>query len=61
MVNFTIRGEGVIDGNGFMWWQREYVSLNKHGRPHMLLAKRISGLEMTGVKWQNSPMFHLNI
>merc|ERR1712086_133055 len=33
--NLTISGDGLVDGQGFMWWMREYKNLNPlHSRPY---------------------------
>lgn len=58
MWDLKIQGSGVVDGQGYMWWVREYTGWNQSGRP-MLLRKNLYGLEVTGVKWINSPKFHI--
>ena len=55
------QGSGVIDGQGFMWWQREYVGKNTHGRPYMQTMEKARNIEFTGITWRNSPNQHLNI
>jgi len=58
--NIHFKGEGSIDGHGYMWWWREILQTKTHGsRPHMLWMSRISGLEMEGIKWINSPRYHI--
>ena len=59
--NFIINGEGTVDGQGYMWWIREYISRNPHGRPKLLYIKYGTNLEFTGVKWMNSPFYHMDI
>ena len=61
MNHFTIQGSGVIDGQGFMWWQREYVQKNPAGRPNLTKMQRMQNLVITGVKWQNAPYYHMKI
>ena len=34
------QGSGFVDGQGFMWWQREYVQKNPNGRPHLSRIER---------------------
>lgn len=48
------QGSGFVDGQGFMWWQREYVQKNPAGRPHLHTIVRGQNIEFTGIKWQNS-------
>ena len=42
-----------------MWWVREYFGWNHHGRPHLLCLYRGTNLEFTGVRWINSPFYHM--
>jgi polygalacturonase len=49
----------VVDGQGYWWWMREYLLLNKGKRPHLLQMVRVQNGYFTGVKWQNSPSYHL--
>ena len=57
--NLTIKGTGQIDGQGYWWWMREYVQKNVHSRPHMLLMERVNHCYITGVKFTNSPYYHM--
>ena len=59
--NLTIRGEGLVDGLGYDWWDREWAQKNKFGRPHLLQFERVQTAEITGVRWINSPFYHLNL
>ena len=59
--NFKINGTGTIDGQGYMWWVREFIGRNTHGRPNLLDIKYGTNLEFTGVKYLNSPHFNLYI
>lgn len=38
---------------------REYLILNNGRRPHLLAVQRSTRFHLTGVKWQNSPSYHL--
>jgi len=38
---------------------REYVQKNYGGRPHLLHMERVRNVRITGVRWINSPCFHL--
>ena len=57
--NFVIRGSGTVDGQGYMWWVREYFGNNKYNRPHLLWLEGGTNLEFTGVRWVNSPFYHM--
>ena len=59
--NLTIRGNGTVDGQGYMWWIREYLGTNPHGRPILLDMRKSNNIEVTGVRWINSPFFHMHI
>ena len=34
--NISFTGSGVVDGQGYWWWMREYALLNNGRRPHLL-------------------------
>ena len=51
ITNLLWQGTGVIDGQGFMWWQREYLQKNIYGRPHLHTLKHSRNVEYTGIKW----------
>lgn len=53
--NLLFQGSGLIDGQGFMWWMREYVGENFDGRPDLVDMTRGRNIEWTGIKVQNSP------
>lgn len=44
-----------------MWWAREFVSQNHHGRPRLLFMEWANNTEVTGVKWLNAPHFNLEL
>jgi len=52
-----IQGAGVIEGQGFMWWVRDFMNLNPNNRPHMLWYSNVKNIEVSGLKLQNSPHF----
>lgn len=53
-----ICGKGTIDGQGFMWWMREYSGSNTHARSHLIGSRSVKNFELTGVLLKNSPMYH---
>jgi hypothetical protein len=62
--NITVTGHGTVDGQGFWWWMREYLHIfnipgNKAIRPYLFVMSRVKGAYFSGVKYQNSPSFHL--
>ena len=57
--NLTFTGTGLVDGQGYWWWMREYLILNKGRRPYLVVMNRVKGAYFSGVKWQNSPSYHL--
>jgi len=61
MTNFTIRGQGQVDGQGHAWWTRELLNKNPHKRGKLMGMERLRHFEMSGVKWQNSMGFHIKI
>ena len=59
--NLTFKGEGVIDGQGYMWWIREYLQKNVNGRPNLVIINESSNVEWSGIRLINSPQFHLSM
>ena len=57
--DIVFKGSGVIDGQGYMWWMREYLQKNIHGRPYLVVLENCTDVEWTGIKLMNSPTFHL--
>ena len=57
--DLVFKGEGVIDGQGFMWWIREFISKNTYGRPLLVVFRDSQNIEWTGVKLMNGPYYHL--
>jgi hypothetical protein len=58
-TDLTIEGTGTIDGQGFMWWEREILQMNIHGRSPMVEISRTVNLEWSGVNLKNSMYYHL--
>jgi len=60
-ITFESRSKtGVIDGQGYMWWLREFLGLNlKTHRPKMLQLTNITNLEISGILFKNSPSFFI--
>jgi polygalacturonase len=54
-----ISGEGVIDGQGAVWWTAFRSNPGGTHRPYMIKIANCTRVLVTGVTLQNSPMFHL--
>lgn len=44
-----------------MWWIREYLGTNHFGRPHIVKIDRATNIEMAGVRYLNSPYYHIGV
>ena len=55
----TFEGSGKIDGQGYMWWMREYTKTNKAHRPRLVYIGKTRNIEWSGVMLLNSPSFHI--
>jgi hypothetical protein len=53
------KGSGSVDGQGYWWWMREYAVLNYGNRPHLLRMDRVRNCRIEGIRWTNSPMYHM--
>jgi len=51
---------GTLDGQGFMWWIREWLNLNKAHRPKLLVFTSTRNIEFSDIFVTNSPSFHIN-
>jgi len=59
--NVSFRGNGTIDGQGYMWWVREFLQLNPNGRPKLLRVDKATNITMTGIRWLNAPEYNIHI
>lgn len=63
--NVAIVGQGLIDGQGAVWWERWRAAIRATGkrsgtnRPRLIVADRCRNLLVEGVTITNSPSFHL--
>ena len=57
--NLHFTGSGTVDGQGYWWWMRDYAVLNYGNRPHLLRMDRVRNVEIDGIRWVNSPMYHM--
>jgi len=57
--DLTISGEGTIDGQGAVWWEKFRNDPSMTHRPYLIKLTDCTRLTVTGVTLRNSPMFHL--
>jgi polygalacturonase len=57
--DIQISGEGVIDGQGEVWWQAFRDNPMMTHRPYLIRLSGCTNLTVSGVTLRNSPMFHL--
>ncbi|HKS35394.1 MAG TPA: glycosyl hydrolase family 28 protein [Enterobacteriaceae bacterium] len=63
--NVAITGEGTIDGQGAVWWERWRENIRATGkkgstdRPRLIYIKRSSNVLVDGVTLTHSPSFHV--
>jgi polygalacturonase len=55
--NVTIKGKGIIDGNGAPWWAA-YTANNSISRPRLIYILYCTNLTLDGITLTNSPSFH---
>jgi len=49
-----------VDGQGFMWWLRDYINMNPAQRPLLFTIETCRNVEITGIRWVNSPRFFMH-
>ena len=58
--NIQIYGEGIIDGNGDIWWEaHKNHSLALNNRPNLIVINSSNNIEIYDVKLLNSPSNHI--
>lgn len=55
--NSSIRGEGIIDGQGSGWWHMDGLT---HGRPRLIEPMYCKNFTMVGVTVQNPPFWAMH-
>ena len=60
-ANVTYRGEGEIDGQGWMWWFKFAFNKDSNYRPRLIEVHEMDGFEWSGIKLKDSPNSHLQI
>ncbi|TCV98742.1 glycoside hydrolase family 28 protein [Biostraticola tofi] len=64
-ANVAITGEGTIDGQGAVWWERWRAAIRASGkkggtdRPRLIYIVRSQNVLVDGVTLTNSPSFHV--
>lgn len=59
LTNVALTGQGTIDGNGAIWWQRYLDSDKTLSRPRLIYITRSTDFTVDGLTLTNSPSFHL--
>ena len=59
--NVKFQGGGQVDGQGYMWWIREYIQRNPYGRPKLLMINHATNIEVVGIRWLNAAYYNLHI
>ena len=63
--NVAVTGEGRIDGQGAVWWEKWRAETRTTGtrpganRPRLVFVARSRNVQITGVSFYNSPSYHL--
>jgi polygalacturonase len=55
--NVAIKGKGIIDGNGAVWWAA-YQANTSISRPRLVYITNCTNLTLDSITLQNSPSFH---
>jgi polygalacturonase len=58
--NLTIKGNGVIEGNGYSWWLY-VIQTGEDNRPNIIDLSKSRNLFIDGILLLNSPVYHLSI
>lgn len=60
-TGFKVEGSGTVDGQGYMWWIREYLQTNPlhMKRPRLFNGYNLVDFEMSGIYVTNSPRFYI--
>lgn len=56
-----ISGEGTIDGQGQVWWEKFTAKQLIYRRPQMLFATHVERLELEGITFLNPPNTHVSL
>lgn len=56
----TIRGNGLIEGNGFIWWWAVIIT-GVDSRPNLLDILTSKNTHINGLVFQNAAQYHLNL
>eukprot|EP00943_MAST-04B_sp_MAST-4B-sp1_P007711 g7711.t1 len=60
LSDITIRGPGVIDGNGFSWWKRHRDGSEKYTRGRLFETLHTDGILLEDITLKNSPFWTIH-
>jgi len=58
--NIIITGNGIIDGQGFIWWQQFFKNKIYRQRPSIIEIKDSQNIIVENITLLNGPRFHVN-
>jgi len=60
-ADIKISGEGTIDGQGKIWWEKYDAKALVYRRPQMLFANNPNRIEISGVTFLDPPNTHISL
>jgi polygalacturonase len=60
LVNVTLTGRGVVDGQGAVWWDRQRQNSLEYPRPRMISFEYCRNVLIEGLTFTNSPAWTIN-
>jgi polygalacturonase len=61
LSNISITGSGMLDGQGAAWWAAYNANNTISRPPAMIYLSSCTGVTLTGIAVQDSPMFHIQL
>jgi polygalacturonase len=58
-LNLMVKGNGVIEGNGYMWWWTVILTSNDN-RPDLFTILTSRNTVIDGITVRNGPQYHMN-
>lgn len=60
-TDVKISGEGIVDGQGEIWWKKFTAKEITYRRPQLFFIERTQRVEITGITSLNSPNTHFSL